>query len=313
MENTLEDRVSMFQKVIGGLETYKELFVELPVVEDHRVELNSRVSTILNVASLAGRDITGYTVDKQARREDVTYKIRMLSTSLVVYAVVKKKRNLLETADATESEINAMRDNDFYAYAKMILNTAEPMMNMLVPYGVSLVDYSNAEKAVQDYFVHIQDPRIQISERGRHIEELEDLVDDTSKFLREKMDMVMQLFSVRNPTLYVLYKNLRGIDGTGAVTTPDYKGVVPAGSIALVADLKYSPARTFEFYNLGKVPIEFALSATELKIEGNVSQVLPNKPVTARTADLNANTKASKLYVQNNGTEPAEYKVNIID
>lgn len=311
MENTLEDQISMIQKVSGGLEPYRVELDVIPVVADYRTFLKGQIGKIMEVATKAGKDITGHTVNKQLKRDEATFKIRMVSTSVVTYAIVKKRPALLERCDASEASLNAMRDNDFYAYAKNVLEEAQPLLPALQNYGLSPNDHKDAEKALEEYFDNIQDPRIQIGERGRHIEELQGLVDETLEFLREKMDKVMELFSVRNPSIYILYKNLRGIDGTGSVKTPDYKGVVAPGSRVVVADLPYLLARTFEIHNLGEASIEFALSTKETEMEGTVASIRPKVPIAVRTSQLNANTAASKLCLYNPGTEPAEYKIYI--
>lgn len=313
MENGLEDQVSMFQKVQGGLEANKVEIAVIPVMVEYQKELDTRVENILVLASKSNTDITGFTVDKQFKRNDMTDKIRRLSTATVAFAAVNDNRGLMEKCDATLSELNSMRDNDFYAYSKLLIDEVAPILPQLAPFGIKKDQLDEATKAMDLYLSTIQNPRIKISERGRYIDELEESINSTSVFLREKMDKVMDIFSVTNPGLHKEYLGYRGIDGTGNVNTPDYNGTVMPGGMELIAEIAYLSARTFDLKNVGGVAIEFALSRTPLKMEGNIKVVEKGLAELVKTSDFNLDTGATKLYARNPGTEPAEYKVWIIE
>lgn len=314
MENQLENKLSMYQKVQGFLALHTEDLSSIGAVAALKTDFDGKVVEILELASVAGADITGYTVEKQNKRTDLKAKIMKLSTALVAYGALNNDRKLVEKCDETTAGMDRMRDNDFYAYCKLILSEAQTRVDLLLPYGVTQGDYTQADEVSAVYLNAIQDPRVQINERSMSLNKLDKLFGETDDLLNNKMDKVMKIFSVTHSDLYTGYEGARGIDQTGARTPADYVGNADAASISLVAQLPYLAGRQFEVQNTGRVPLTFALSATEDVMEGKVFTVEPDKSVERTTSKLNENPAADKLYVQNtDAVLPGSYKVWIIE
>jgi len=72
-----------------------------------------KVNAILALASKADTDITGYTVDKQMKRSDLKSKVLKLSGGIVAHTALTDDFKTNEKCDATPSQIDYMRDNDF--------------------------------------------------------------------------------------------------------------------------------------------------------------------------------------------------------
>lgn len=314
MENQLENKLSMYQKVQGFLTLHAEDLASISAVSTLKTDFDSKIVEILELASVAGADITGYTVEKQNKRMDLKKKVMKLSTALVAYGALNNDQKLVEKCDETSASIDRMRDNDFYTYSKLILSEAQNRIDLLIPYGVTQVDYTQAEEASTVYLSAIQDPRVHINERSMSLNKLDKLFSETDDLLNAKMDKVMKIFSVTHPDLFEGYDGARGIDQTGSRTPADYVGNVEAGSISLVAQLPYLAGRQFEVQNTGSVPLTFALSVTEGVLEGKTFTVEPGKSAERTTSKLNENPAADRFYVQNtDAVLPGSYKVWIIE
>ena len=314
MNNTLENKLSMYQKVQGYMALHTTETAGVSAIATLKTQFDAKVNAILNLAATANADITGFTVDKQAKRNELKTKILKLSTAIVAYGAMTDNFKLLEKCDETPAAIDAMRDNDFYTYAKLVISEATPLMTLLAPYGVVAADLTAANTAATTYLTNIQNPRVQINERSRSLSDIEDLFADADAFLKEKLDKVMKVFIATNTSLYRGYEGSRGTDQTRGNIAADYMDNAAANSITLVATLPYLASRTFEIENTGTIPLTFSLSATPDALEGSVLTLDPGQYAVRKTTNLNTNIAADKLYVQNTDTAlTGSYKLWIVE
>ena len=314
MNNILENKLSMYQKVQGYMALHTTETAGIPVVATLKTQFDSKVNAILNLAAQANADITGFTVDKQAKRNELKAKIVKLSTAIVAYAAMTDNYKLIEKCDETPAAMDAMRDNDFYTYAKLITSEATPLMTLLAPYGVVAADLTAANTASTTYLTNIQNPRVQINERSRSLSDIEDMFADADTFLKEKLDKVMKVFLATNESLHRGYEGSRGIDQTRGNIAPDYVGNASANGLTLIATLPYLSGRTFEIENTGTIPLVISLSATADTMEGTVLSLDAGQYAVRKSSNLNLNEAADKLYVQNTDAGVVgSYKVWIVE
>lgn len=314
MENSKEDRLSMYQKTIGYLNLHQDEINEIPSAVSLKIDFEICVSSILELASASGSDITGFTVDKQAKRTALKDKLLIVSTAVVAYSAVNENFSLLEKCDESPAAMDAMRDNDFYTYAKLVINEATPILLDLAPFKLDKAKLAEANAAADNYLNVIQSPRVQISERSTALLELESIFENTENLLNNKLDKVMGIFLATNPVLYSGYLSSRSIDNVGSSINADYEGTINAGVLHLIAEIPYLSGRTFDFKNTSKVALSFALSTNPDAMEGIMVIVNPESSVTRKTSNLNNDPKASKLYVMNNESVlSGEYKVYVTE
>ena len=314
MENNLENKVSMFQKSEGYLELHWGEISSIPAIVPIKNEFSNLITKILELASIADADITGFTVEKAAKRATLKKSILKISTAVVANASVSNNYAQVEKCDETPASMDAMRDNDFYTYAKLVINEATPVISALEPFGVVQADLDQALVDSDKFLDVIQKPKVQISDRSKTKDELETLVAETDTFLKKKLDKVMAIFQVTAPSLHVGYLSARSIDDTGTQTTPTYQGVAPKNSIIIVGKLNYLSTRSFDIKNTGGVPLSFCLSSSETAIEGNIVTVVPGGTATRKSSTLNVNAAANFLLLQN--SDPAlegSYKIWITE
>ena len=114
--------------------------------------------------------------------------------------------------------------------------------------------------------------------------------------------------------LYNGYKGARAIDDDGSGSSePDYNNTIDAGTLVAIAEIPYLASRTFTFKNLGAEPLLFALSSNETDMEGTTIEVAGGDERQRNTPNLNSDTEAVHLLVQNNGTTRAEYKIWMVE
>ena len=298
MENNLENRLSMYQKVQFYLTHHADETAAIPMVASLQTDLDDQVNTVLTLATIVDTDITGYTVDKQSKRSLLTQKILKLSTAIVAFASVNGNSILAEKCDESLRDMGVMRDNDFYTFSQLIIREATPIMTDLAPFGVLPADLTAATAASEVYLANIQSPRGQINERGKALADLEKEMENTNDLLRNRLDKVMGIFQASNPSLHVGYLGARSIDGTGSQTPADYEGRISAASIAVVATIPYLSSRSFEIQNLGTAPLTFALSTEAAVLNGVPVTVNAGAYVTRKSLNLNPSDAAEYVLLQ---------------
>jgi hypothetical protein len=314
MNNILENKLSMYQKVQGYMVLHTVETAAIPAVATLKNQFDTKISAILALASSASADITGFTVDKQVKRTDLKAKVIKLSTAIVAQAAMTDNFKLIEKCDETPSALDGMRDNDFYTYAKLVISEATPLMALLTPFGVVAADLTNANASATTYLSNIQGPRVQINERSRSLSDIEDMFSDVDDFLKSKLDKIMKVFMASNISLYRGYEGSRGIDQTRGAIAPDYTGTAAANGLSLVVTLPYLAGRTFEIQNTGSVPLTISLSATLNTMEGTVLSVDSDQYAVRNTVNLNTNPAADKFYIQNTDASViGSYEVWIVE
>lgn len=314
MKDTLENKLSMYQKLQGFMELHATETSSIPSLVTLQNSFNTNVSAILSLSALAHADITGYTVEKQLKRSALKNNIITLSTAIVAHAAMTDNYALLEKCDESPSAVDAMRDNDFYTYSQLVINAATPIMASLAPFGITATHLTTATAASEVYLANIQTPKIQINERSRSNSDIEALFEETDNLLKNKLDKVMKIFIVSNVSLYNGYSGARGIDQTGPTVQPDYTDVIGNGQSKLIATIPFLAGRTFEFENTGTVKLLFALSATPDTMEGTVLSLDPGQYAVRKSTNLNPDTTADKLYIQNTDASlQGSYKVWVVE
>lgn len=314
MENNLENRLSMYQKVQFYLTHHAAETAAIPMVATLQAELEDKINAVLVLGGIVDTDITGYTVDKQSKRTDLTRKILKLSTAIVAYASVNNNSILAEKCDESLRNMGVMRDNDFYTFAQLIIREATPLMTDLAPFGVLPADLTAAETASSVYLGGIQNPRGQINERSKALGDLETAMDGTDDLVKNKLDKVMGIFQATNLSLHNGYLGARSIDGTGSQTPPDYTGSIAAGSIELVATMPYLAGRSFEVENTGTAALVFALSTEAAVLNGTPVSAAPGGTFRRRSLNLNSSEAATHLLFQNTDANVSgSYKIWVME
>lgn len=313
MNDIQENQLSMFQKTQEYLVNHDGDTSSVAMVATLRGQLGNHINSILDKATESGADITGYTADKQQKREALVLKIQLAAGAVAAWASVNNDVSTLEQVDETPSSINKMRDNDLIVYGQIVSGLADTNIAALGDFGLVAGDVTALNNAITNYTNHVQQPRVQIAERGKALIELATLFDETNSLLKTKLDNVMRVFYTTNPGLYAGYQLVRGIDDTGSASTPDYEGTAPASTITLIDTLNYLDSRTFKFKNTGSVELAFAFSTIQDSQDGTPVTVAPGAEAQRSTPNLNSSTSAQYLTVKNGDGSDGSYRVFIIE
>ena len=314
MENNLENKLSMYQKVQFYLALHASETAGITTVAILKDELDEKVNNVLALATIVDTDITGYTVDKQNKRDDLAAKILKLSTAIVAFASMDNNSILAEKCDETASSMGYMRDNDFYTFAQLIIKEAQPIILEISAFGVTDDDLSRAAASTAAYLNAIQSPRGQINERSKALTDLQNEMASTDALVNDKLDKVMGIYQATNKSLYNGYLGARSIDQTSSQTPADYTGSVAPDAISAVATIPYLAGRSFEVENTGTTALTFALSTDVAVLNGTPVLVAAGSSFIRKSFNLNLSEAATHLLFQNTDVNVSGgYKIWVIE
>ena len=314
MENNLENKLSMYQKVQFYLALHAPETAAIAMVAILKDELDEKVNNVLALATIVDTDITGYTVDKQNKRDDLAAKILKLSTAIVAFASMNNNSILAEKCDETASSMGYMRDNDFYTFAQLIIKEAQPIILEINAFGVTEDDLSEAAASTATYLNVIQSPRGQINERSKALTDLQNEMASTDALVNDKLDKVMGIYQATNKSLYNGYLGARSIDQTGNQSPADYTGSVAPDAISSVATIPYLAGRSFEVENTGTTALTFALSTDPTVLNGTPVLVAAGASFIRKSFNLNLSEAATHLLFQNTDVNVSGgYKIWVIE
>ncbi len=223
MDDVIEDRLSMFEKVFTFLTQNSAALTPTAIIGSHIYgAFNAKLQAILLEAGDAGAPTTGQTEAKHQLRNQVETKGLALSGAGFAYFTIAVNNTTKRSyCRFTKTDLDAKRDNDLYADMKKMHQTVEPVKASLGPYGFSDVQVDEYADLLSDFLADIQKPRDAIAARSASNKQLVRLMDEMSVIIEEQLDPVMLYYSLNNVELYDYYKGARGIDQSGGGAQPD--------------------------------------------------------------------------------------------
>ena len=309
MQNRLEDKLSMYEKVDAFLQTNMAvLTTSLPILTSAYTDFKTKLNDILATIQAASVDTTGYTEDKAQKRQDLEQLALKITRALTAYAGVSKNLSLRAKINYNKSDLSKMRDNDLFAHTKVIEDYANQYATDILSYGISTNDIVDLGTKVKDFFEVIQTPKTKIEVRSSYLQQLETQMQEQDMYLKDIIDPLMGVLEYDAPLLFSQYKKGRSIDQTGAQSSSKtFSGSVNANNNTTVTTLPYDVNRTFTFKNTGTTTLFFGLSNDGTTVEGVEIEVGAGDQLTRDSSDMN--DSGDTLLVRNAGSVAGDYTV----
>lgn len=309
MQNRLEDKLSMYEKVDTFLQTNMPvLTTALPIFNSAYIDFKKKLDNILATVQAASVDTTGYTEDKAQKRQDLEQLALTVTRALTAYAGISKNLTLRAKINYNKSDLSKMRDNDLFAHTKVIEDYANQYAINIVDYGVSTTDITDLGTKIMDFFQVIQTPKTKIEIRSSYLQQLETQMQEQDTYIKDVIDPLLGVLEYDEPLLFSQYKKGRSIDQTGTQSSAKtFSGSVSANSSVTVTTLPYDSNRTFTFKNIGATTLFFGLSNDGTTVEGVEIEVGAGDQLTRDSSDMNDSGDA--LLVRNADSVAGDYMV----
>lgn len=289
MQNRLEDKLSMYEKVDTFLQTNASVVnAAVPILATEYLNFKTKLDNILTTIQAAAVDTTGYTEDKAQKRQELEQLTTKITRALTAYAGISKNLSLRAKINYNKSDFGKMRDNDLYANTKVVEDYANQYATDLLQYGITQSDIIDLGKKIIYFFDVIQTPKTKIEIRSSYLQQLETQIQEQDLQLKNIIDPLLGILEFDEPLLFAQYKKARSIDQTGSQSSAKtFSGSVNANSSATVATLSYDVNRTFTFKNTGTTALFFGLSNDGTTVEGVEIEVGAGDQLTRDSADMN--------------------------
>lgn len=235
MNDVETERMGMFVKVKTFLNRKAAPLAATPIISSNlQPALIALVEAIFDEDEDASSTISGNTELKRQLRTSVENRAFEVGAAVVAYYTITVPNPVLRAkCDYQRSDFSSsnMRDSVLYVKAGKIHEIADPIKNLLLPFGVTDMDVDDFANALAAYLSDLQSPRDAIGERAASGKQVERLIEQTDELIKTQLDVVMKVYANRDPELYDYYLNARKIDqtGGGAIPDEDEEITIPAG------------------------------------------------------------------------------------
>lgn len=301
----------MFQKVDLFLDQRgASLATTVPVIATLQQQLKTQLQAVFDANVASQIQSNGYTQQKADAREALEASLLKISRSATAYATLHQQHALRQAVHFVKSKLAQMRDNDLYTTATHILLQVTPVIRQLADFALQPADLQTAETLRDAFFRVIQLPKTIIGQRAVRTQAVLDAMDAVAATLNERLDVVMGIFELSEPTLYEEYRAAREIDTSGGKPRArQASGKLAPNEIATIGKLDKAKNNKFILSNTGKTTLFFGMSDDEKTFVGAPVEVAPQREMTLMGKSFE--TIGAVLIVSNPNAQMGEFKTTI--
>lgn len=214
MRQYLENIYSMLITVYTVCTNFSGVWGAVAAFASNVTKLKNKIDEIELIKEAQETDITGWAMDKKAKKLDIVKKAMVMAGGTKAYGLANANNVLVQEVSYTRSELKNARDTDFITKVRVIFSKAKDNKVALVEYGITDAMITAFDTLIAEYEVMVQDPRTKIAERKSSTQQLDVLMDEAEDIV-EIMDGMVEQFAETNPDFYNSYKAARIIVDVG--------------------------------------------------------------------------------------------------
>jgi hypothetical protein len=219
MTDKQENYLSMCKAVQQTCNTYPNSWSGLPAFVTQFGEFNTLVSEIESAKTIQETNITGFTLDKKAKREELTELAVRLAKGVAAYALVINDNGLMAQVNYSKSQMYNSRDEIVISQAQIVHEKAHENLDNLGDFNITEPMIEQLQELIGEYAAISQLP----STKSDIKEAATSLIVTVIKNLRERLKIMDHLVEILKPdhqNFYDIYKNSREIYDLGGRRTP---------------------------------------------------------------------------------------------
>ncbi len=214
MNDRQENYLSMCVATKTTLDLHNPTWAGTPAFVTQDTDYNLKLSTLQSLKTLQETDITGYAVEKGAKKEDMISKTMGIIGGLKAYALAESNNVLLEEIDYTESDLKGTRDELVASKCQIVQDRANTFGLVLLGYNVTAAMITDQQTAIGDYSVASQLPSTKEDARQVITSQIEGTIGQLRSVL-EIIDSLVKTFEATQPAFVEEYFNSREIYDLG--------------------------------------------------------------------------------------------------
>lgn len=172
-------------------------------------------------------ETTGIATDKKTKRAVMVEKALFIQNRSQSYANATGDSVLLESVSYTPTDLKKARDTEVVGICNTILAKAIEHAADVEPYGITAALTTELQHAIAAYSATLPKPKAAKSQTKTATENLRELFKKAEKYLKERLDLDIELFKAENPEFYSQYKTAQSSTSTG------HKVVAVSGKVTM--------------------------------------------------------------------------------
>lgn len=213
MDQRQINRLEMYQAVNTYLDANTAAWNGVPILVTLKNELDTYLVNIQTQqkGQEAARVYLG--VNKTTQKRFVAEKADILNDALETYAAINNLAELEQKAAKTFTDLYSTRNQDFITILSETITLLEQQLENLTDYGVTADQITDLKNSMDQFLALNGQPRqYRIAEKQATLQ-MEDLFEQTTTLLNNKIDKVMKRFKNANNDFYNGYVSARTIVG----------------------------------------------------------------------------------------------------
>lgn len=158
MKQAESNYLTIVQSLLANLKKDQAFWSGEPEIVSEVDAIESEFNLVnqdLNLVS--GLDPTGYTKSKNTTFDTIIRTTYKLCRRLCVYARRQNDTILLQFADHSENSLSAGIEKDAISRCSALVNKAEPILDVLLPYKITADDLTHIRQLIEVYNQHLED------------------------------------------------------------------------------------------------------------------------------------------------------------
>lgn len=225
MTDQQENRLTMFLATQLVMQENSAKWSGVPALVQANADFDANIAALKAATQTQVRDLRGYTKDKRNAEEKMIRLTLRVAGAVMAWAEVEGNQGLAEEMNVMQTELHSYRDAVVAERCKWVHDTALANLASLADYGLVAADTTAQLAAITAYTDILSMPRMLVTVRKSATSEIGLLIRDTMRLLTRRLDRLMRMYEVGDPTFYRTYMNARIIIDVGAQRSGDVPAV----------------------------------------------------------------------------------------
>jgi len=258
----------------------------VPALAGLYTQLSTLITTLISADTGSRADLTGFSLDKAAKRSTVETLALKISNAVASLAAINGDLILKKRTDFASSSWYSISEEELVTQATIIRDLGQANSTAMAPYGAATADVTALSTALTTFIDVITNPTLALDQRKNDNRRIPEIIDQIRTLFEDKLDVVMRSYELSNASLYNLYNSARAIEINGSTSKPTViKDILPGTLVSIYHSAAYEANTFYTLQNMGDQAVTFSLSAAET-VEGTEPVLRSGGETRSRLAEI---------------------------
>ncbi|HPD65788.1 MAG TPA: carboxypeptidase regulatory-like domain-containing protein [Bacteroidia bacterium] len=174
-------------------------------------EIETNLTEIEAQEVIQNENITGIAEQKQILRDALIEKTKWVAVRILSYATVTGNAPLANAVKMAESSYTRLSADKLFSFATTVHEKGTENATALASYGITSTDLTDLAAKITAYHTFKDEPVKALEIRRNATNKIKQLIKDTNKIFKKRLDVFAMIYQSTAPDFYSLYKLAREI------------------------------------------------------------------------------------------------------